>query len=448
LLRDLESDVSCACALFFGYSRSHEEIDQNWTSEVPHLSVESFHFSSQDATYRQCIASLSDCQTVTVVATVCHQAHKIGEALNHAGKGEHAGSGEEDAPVLYPAFDIVVLDESSQIPVARSLGALALLKPKSRLIVAGDHLQMPPIFKIEPPKNSEFLVGSIQTYLLKRNFNSATVASCDLLTNYRSHKCIVDYVKTLSYPARLQAHFPQTKLHLDTPIADPRFRWPHAVWSEAWHAVLNPDVPLLTLLHDDPISSQGNRSEADIVSSLVVCLRASVSLNLDNRTLDNGPQEDTLQGSDAERFWGKSIGIVTPHRAQRKLILDALGEFFPDEAALIGEAVDTVEKFQGGERHTILVSFGVGDPDIIAGEEAFLMQLERINVAISRAMAKCKCVVIMPTTLAGHVPEDKKAVQTAHALKGFVDEFCNHSKPIEVLFPKPRTVTGTLRWRG
>jgi len=57
------------------------------------------------------------------------------------------------------------------------------------------------------------------------------------------------------------------------------------------------------------------------------------------------------------------------------------------------------------------------------GEEAFLMQLERTNVAISRAMAKC--LVIMPMTLAGHVPQDKKALETAHAIKDYVDEFCN-----------------------
>jgi hypothetical protein len=31
----------------------------------------------------------------------------------------------------------------------------------------------------------------------------------------------------------------------------------------------------------------------------------------------------------------------------------------------------------------------VADTDVISGEEEFLLQLERTNVAISRAMAKC-----------------------------------------------------------
>jgi superfamily I DNA and/or RNA helicase len=85
--------------------------------------------------------------------------------------------------------------------------------------------------------------------------------------------------------------------------------------------------------------------------------------------------------------------------------------------------VDTVERFQGGERHTIIVTFGVADVDVIGGEEAFLMQLERTNVAISRAMAKC--IVVMPDALAAHIPEDKRALATAYALKDYVEEFCN-----------------------
>lgn len=79
--------------------------------------------------------------------------------------------------------------------------------------------------------------------------------------------------------------------------------------------------------------------------------------------------------------------------------------------------------FKGGERHSIIVTFGVVDVDIIGGEEAFLMQLERTNVAVSRAMAKC--IVVMPDALAAHIPEDKRALKTAYALKDYVEEFCN-----------------------
>lgn len=99
-------------------------------------------------------------------------------------------------------------------------------------------------------------------------------------------------------------------------------------------------------------------------------------------------------------------------------------DIWPTEADFIAEAVDTVERFQGGQRHTIIVTFGVADVDVISGEETFLMQLERTNVAISRAMAKC--IVVMPRALAAYVPEDKRALETAFAIKDFVEDFCNH----------------------
>ena len=175
----------------------------------------------------------------------------------------------------------------------------------------------------------------------------------------------------------------------------------------------------MTVLHEDDISSQGNRYEAEIVASLVAGLRHSVSATLDNWGTTPAVHLAPTPGE----FWSRCVGIVTPHRAQRALVVRALTDVWPAEADLIADAVDTVERFQGGERHTIIVTFGVADVDVIGGEEAFLMQLERTNVAVSRAMAKC--IVVMPNALAAHIPEDKRALETAFALKDYVEEFCN-----------------------
>ena len=82
--------------------------------------------------------------------------------------------------------------------------------------------------------------------------------------------------------------------------------------------------------------------------------------------------------------------------------------------------MDTVERFQGGQRDTIIISFGVGDPDLIADEESFLLQLERTNVAISRARAKC--VVVISEDLAYHLPSDRETIQTSKAVKAYVSD--------------------------
>jgi hypothetical protein len=69
--------------------------------------------------------------------------------------------------------------------------------------------------------------------------------------------------------------------------------------------------------------------------------------------------------------------------------------------------------------------------------------LERTNVAISRAMAKC--IVVMPTSLAGHIPQDKRALETAHAIKGYVDEFCIQVRDVEIQ-ANGVIRKGKLRW--
>src|SRR5262249_51842991 len=130
-------------------------------------------------------------------------------------------------------------------------------------------------------------------------------------------------------------------------------------------------------------------------------------------------------------FWDRGVGIVTPHRAQRALVVRRLREIFPaDDAQKIDAAVDTVERFQGGQRDTIIISFGVGDPDLISAEESFLLQLERTNVAISRARAKC--ILVISEDLAYHLPADRETILTSKAVKTYVSDFCRERISIQV----------------
>jgi len=420
LIAYLEADPNCSCDLFLAYSKS--QTANTFPTSAAHLNVTSIYMDINSAGWQQCAGSLNDPQKVTIVATGVQQAYKIAEWI--------AG------PSLAPIFDFVVLDESSQIQVTRAISALATLKPSAGLVVAGDHLQMPPIAALEPPVGAEYIVGSIQTYLLKR---FPAVATSDLLENYRSAQALVDFAKTLGYPPGLFASNPATRIHLLNPLPVPGSGYPLDLpYSPSWTLALEPDKAAVTILHDDELSSQSNSFEARMVAGLVYSLRQSVSAELDGRGAV------VHQAPTNEQFWGKCIGVVTPHRAQRAIIIRELKKLFPnDPPDLIDGAVDTVEKFQGGERHVILVSFGVADGDVIAGEEVFLMQLERTNVAISRAMAKC--IVMMPGNLAGHIPEDKRALETAHAIKGYVDDFCSQVTHISIQ-DGTTTRNGKMRW--
>lgn len=407
----LDNDATCPAEVFVGYSSS--QTPKVFSSSKSHLLVESFNLNQGNQETQDCLASLAKTDVVTIVATATMQAYKLAEWTY----GRHVA----------PIFDVVIVDESSQVQVTHAISPLATLKDDARLIIAGDHLQMPPIMALEPPKGAEYLVGSIQKYLLDRPFGSQIVP-CPLEENYRSAEDIVAYARTIGYRSTLKASNAATALHLLAAVPTPASGFPGAFpWSSLWPDILDPTKKVLTLLHDDDLSSQSNSFEAKIVAALTWCLRQTVSAELDGRGAV------THVSPTPDQFWGQCIGIVTPHRAQRALVVRELRSIFPsDPPNLIDSAVDTVEKFQGGQRHTIVVTFGVGDADVIMGEEAFLMQLERTNVAISRAMAKC--LVVMPMTLAGHVPQDKKALETAHAIKDYVDEFCNQELIGQVSF--------------
>ncbi|PPK72540.1 AAA domain-containing protein [Methylobacter tundripaludum] len=402
VVTSLDQDVTCRAEIFVGYSASQNP--KVFTTSGKHLRIESFNLNPEGQETRDCLSSLGRTDVLTIIATTTMQSYKLAYWMF----GHNVG----------PVFDVVIIDESSQVQVTTSLSPLATLKDDFRLIIAGDHLQMPPIMALEPPVEAEYLVGSIQKYVLARPFDGQ-VKTCPLEENYRSTEDIVAYARSIGYRATLKAANPLTSLHLLSPVPLPTSGFPASLpWSDFWPAVIDPVKKVLTLLHDDDLSSQSNAFEAKIVAALVWCLRGTVSAELSGRGISEHVPPTPQQ------FWSECIGIVTPHRAQRALVVRELKEIFPtDPYNLIDMAVDTVEKFQGGQRHTIIVTFGVGDADIIMGEEAFLMQLERTNVAISRAMAKC--LVIMPLTLAGHVPQDKKALKTAHAIKDYVEEFCN-----------------------
>lgn len=397
----LAADPMAPGSMYLGYSRSRT-LGGAPAGLPNHLSYRPVRLDPLDTDYQRCLAELSGGSDVVILGCQIRQAWRFPDELMRS--------------FVQPLFDIVIIDESSQVPVSQALSVLCGLKSDARLIIAGDHLQMPPITSIDPPSEAAYLVGSIQTYLLERKF-TYPVKRCVLEKNYRSNEHLVAFARSIGYPPSLQAEFKHTALHLLSTLPA-RSAYPLTLpWCAAFADLLTPDNKVVTLLHEDEVSSQGNHFEARMVAGAVWMLRQSVSVALDGRGTVTHARPTPAE------FWDKCIGIVTPHRAQRALVICELQQLFPGEEDFIDDAVDTVERFQGGERHTIIVTFGVGDTDVIGGEEAFLMQLQRTNVAVSRAMAKC--IVVMPKSLAAYIPEDKKALATAFALKDYIEEFCN-----------------------
>lgn len=431
LAKGLADDPRAVCKLYAVYAEARDDRFSVPSQRSEHFLVAETIAKVDNPNFVDMVHSLTRDDHVVIVATVTHQCPRIAEQLSKL-RGM-------DRQMLWPLFDFLLIDETSQVDMATAVGPLALLKADFQLVVAGDHLQMPPVIQCDPPVGAEHLVGSLQTYLTQR-FNLPTDP---LLENYRSNEQIVSYTRRLGYPPDLDAANPNTRVALLSAIEEMKSNLvaQGLLWCDLWPDLLDPSRPVVALTYPDGIAGQANAFEADCVAAIVWLARNCFASSLRGRP---EPGDEMPWGD--ESFWSEGIGVVTPHRAQRAQVVRALQRVFLEtDPSLLEGAVDTVERFQGGERHTIVISFGVGDPDVIRGEEGFLMQLERTNVAISRAMGKC--IVLMSEEMASHIPDDRKAAASAHALRGVVDEWCNMRTLGEVVLPDGEVRRLTLRWR-
>jgi hypothetical protein len=89
-----------------------------------------------------------------------------------------------------------------------------------------------------------------------------------------------------------------------------------------------------------------------------------------------------------------------------------------------------VERYQGGEADFIIISSCVSDPDYVRTESEFLLNLNRINVAISRM--KKKLIIIASRSIFEFMPQDARDYDKALLWRGISDTvgFTADSQPI------------------
>ena len=157
---------------------------------------------------------------------------------------------------------------------------------------------------------------------LKRDGQSITL----LDTQYRMHPQIMDVSNRLFYEGRLRAGISELE------------RTP-------------PDgLPVVFIPVESQRDGRSNRDEAEIVVEIIQSF-----------IRDSGVRPE-------------SIGVVSPFRAQVVLLRQMLGS--------TGVTVDTVERFQGGERDVMILSF------VRSRGTGFVFDDRRLNVAITRARRK------------------------------------------------------------
>lgn len=250
-------------------------------------------------------------------------------------------------------FDLVVIDEASQMSVPEALLACAFLKPGGSVVVVGDHRQMPPIVAHNWETEEKRSITTAQPYLsLFEYLIGKGFPRVSLDQSFRLHESMARFLHENIY-VHDGIHFYSKRKDLLAPPPPSDHIDHHVV-----DLVMDPNYPIVVIEHGETASQQYNKLEIALVTPLI---ESALAMRLD--------------GADG-------VGVVVPHRAQKAL----LRQRFPQLAEL--NAIDTVERFQGGERDIIIVSATASDPDYVLAEADFLLSLNRLNVALSRPRKK------------------------------------------------------------
>ena len=269
-----------------------------------------------------------------------------------------------------PAFDLVLLDEASQIKAPEGLVCLAALSAGGRAVVAGDGRQLGPILAADWPEIPDG--PSLHHSLFALLTRPGALTPQMLTENFRMNALLTAQAAALVYGPAYRCASPA--------VAARRLDYTPAGDSLDW--LLDPDYPLVLIQTEGFEAPARNDVEAELVADLCVALR--------NRTR---PEGATAWLDDAH-FFRDGAFIVSPHHLQIRAIRQALAA---RQEWSHPPFVDTVDKMQGQEADAVLVSYGVSDPEQAAREAAFIYSLNRLNVAITRA--RKKMVLLLSTEL-------------------------------------------------
>ena len=240
-------------------------------------------------------------------------------------------------------FSTLFIDEAAQ---ALEPACWAAILKADRVVFSGDHHQLPPTIKCV-----EAARGGLDRTLMQKVANAKPRCVSLLTVQYRMNRTIMEFPSRWFYHGRLTAA-PEVADRLVSPIDSP------ITWFDTSQCHFG-----------ERQSRTLSRSNSEEARLLVHTLRDYVEMVGLRRI-----QDDRID-----------FGIISPYRAQVRLIRRLLKwqKFFRSLRQLI--TVNSVDGFQGQERDVIIISM-VRDND--QGTIGFLNDLRRMNVAITRARMK------------------------------------------------------------
>ena len=272
-------------------------------------------------------------------------------------------------------FGTLFIDEAAQ---ALEAACWIPMKRASRVILAGDHCQLPPTVK-----SIAALRAGLGKTLMERIAENKPEVVTLLKIQYRMNDEIMRFSSDWFYGGKVESA-PQIKyrsvLDYDHPIT-----WIDTSNEENQITIEGEDAPEDSASTSSPVSAANQNSDLNFKEQFVGESFGRINKAEAELTLLTLAEYFTKIGKQRVLSESIDVGIISPYRAQvqylKKLIKKY--EFFKPYRRLI--SVNTVDGFQGQERDVILISLVRSNDE---GQIGFLKDLRRMNVAMTRARMK------------------------------------------------------------
>ena len=272
-------------------------------------------------------------------------------------------------------FGTLFIDEAAQ---ALEAACWIPMRRASRVILAGDHCQLPPTVK-----SIAALRAGLGKTLMERIAENKPEVVTLLKIQYRMNEDIMRFSSDWFYGGQVESA-PQIKyrsiLDFDHPIS-----WIDTSNEENQITIEGEDAPEDSASTASSVSAANQNSDLNFKEQFVGESFGRINKAEAELTLLTLAEYFTKIGKQRVLEERIDVGIISPYRAQvqylKKLIKKY--EFFKPYRRLI--SVNTVDGFQGQERDVILISLVRSNDE---GQIGFLKDLRRMNVAMTRARMK------------------------------------------------------------
>ncbi len=267
--------------------------------------------------------------------------------------------------------DGLMIDEASMMVFPDFLALATLLAVDGEIMLVGDHKQLSPITSHDWEEESREQVIALaphqSCYEAVRRLSERTppgaIGRSALTVTYRLTPELTHLISGVYAAEGVELRSrkrQESKSRGISSLAD--------IWDEKG---------VYLVVHDESCSRKSNLFEARLVYDIMAA---------------RGVEEHEVPPA--------TVSVITPHRAQRGLLRTVLERDFRYHLKLI----DTVERLQGGECETIMVSGTQSDAGAITGSADFILDLNRTNVIFSRARERL--IVVCSRSLLDSIPAD------------------------------------------